>query len=171
MSNICRRGGTTKKTPLKPWLLPLFTLSDQFREAHQQLSPGAEAWDQTRRKHSEFVASRKSCVFWAKEQALQTPLVVCRFHLIHVTEKHRDFAVLTICFVLNDLSRSQMHVVSPSQPASHKTLTSFCLHYKFKIYLQEIKSLQHDKHAVQEQESLGLSPLSVNLFGNWEFVR
>lgn len=97
--------------------------------------------------------------------------MVCRFHLIHVTEKHRDFAVLTICFVLNDLSRSQMHVVSPSQPASHKTLTSFCLHYKFKIYLQEIKSLQHDKHAVQEQESLGLSPLSVNLFGNWEFVR
>lgn len=171
MSNICRRGGTTEKTPLKLWLLPLFPLSDQFREAHQQLPPGAEAWDQTRREHSEFVSSRKSCVFWAKEQALQTLLVVCRFHLIHVTEKHRDFAVLSICFVLNDLSRSQMHVVSPSQPASHKTLTSFCLHYKFKIYLQEIKSLQHDKHAVQEQESLGLSPLSVNLFGNWEFVR
>lgn len=135
MSNICRRGGTTKKTPLKLWLLPLFPLSDQFREAHQQLSPGAVAWDQTRREHSEFLASRKSCVFWAKEQALQTLVVVCRFHLIHVTEKHRDFAVLTICIVLNDLSRSQMHVVSPSQPASHKTLTSFCLHYKFKIYL------------------------------------
>lgn len=31
--------------------------------------------------------------------------------------------------------------------------------------------MQHDKCAEQEQESLGLSPLSLNLFGSWEFVR
>lgn len=68
------------------------------------------------------------------------------------------------------VQKSDAHCFS-SQPASHKTLTSFCLHHKFKIYLQEIKRLQHDKHAEQEQESLGLSPPSVNLSGSWEFVR
>lgn len=75
-------------------------------------------------------------------------------------------------FVITErlVQKSDAHCFS-SQPASHKTLTSFCLYHKFKIYLQEIKSLQHDKHAEQEQESLGLSPPSVNLSGSWEFVK
>lgn len=116
---------------------------------------------------TKFLVSRKGCIFWANEQALQTVVAVCRFHSTHAA------GVLTVprtCFVLSTTIHPEVRYAS-FLPASHKTLTSFLLHYKFKIYLQNIKSLEHDKCAEQEQESLGLSPLSVNLFGRREFVR
>lgn len=86
-----------------------------------------------------------------------------------VPTSHRstgDFVAWIFWFVLSRTIHPG--AVSASQPARHKTSTSFLFHYKFKIYLQNIKSKNMES---KEENRLFLSLLSVNLFGGWEVVR
>lgn len=111
-------------------VLPPFPLLEQISEVYQQLSAGTEAWDQTHREHSKFLVSRKSCIPWSKEEALQTTVAVCRFHSIHVKEKHRGFAVLTISFVLSTTIHPEvrcMLFLSPCLPATKHSPAFFSI--------------------------------------------